>query len=237
MSSRRSGPFHHPRPASDAPAAAPSEPPPPFPDAPPEAARGLAPDALARLDAYGRELATGGVVRGLIGPREVPRLWDRHLLNCAALAELIQPGETVADIGTGAGLPGLVLALVRPDLRVILVEPLQRRCDFLAEMIKRFDLGKRVSIRRGKANAVPPCQADVVTSRAVAALDELATWSLPHARVGGRLLAMKGQKAAEELAAAAPVLARWGADTDAAVLACGAWLEAPVQVVRADRRK
>jgi 16S rRNA (guanine527-N7)-methyltransferase len=226
----------HPRHASAA--TPPPEPPPPFPAAPPEAARGLAPDALARLDAYGRELATGGVIRGLIGPREVPRLWDRHLLNCAALAELVKPGELVADIGTGAGLPGLVLALIRPDLRVILVEPLQRRCDFLAEMIKRFDLGKRVSIRRGKANAVPPCQADVVTSRAVAALDELAGWSLPHARVGGRLLALKGQRAADELAAALPVLARWGAEADAGVEACGAaWLESPVLVVRATRRR
>ncbi len=233
----------HPRPSSDPARAAadaatkPPEPPPPFPPAPAEAARGLAPEALARLDAYGRELATGGVVRGLIGPREVPRLWDRHLLNCAALAELIRPGECVADIGTGAGLPGLVLALVRPDLRVILVEPLQRRCDFLAEMIKRFELAKRVSIRRGKAAAVPPCQADVVTSRAVAPLEELAAWSLPHARVGGRLLALKGQRAEEELAAALPVLARWGADADGVVQTCGAaWLESPVQVVRATRR-
>ncbi len=226
----------HPRPAS-APTP-PPEPPPPFPAAPPEAGRGLTPEALSRLDAYGRKLATGGVIRGLIGPREVPRLWDRHLLNCAALAELIQPGELVADIGTGAGLPGLVLALIRPDLRVILVEPLQRRCDFLAEMIKCFELGKRVSIRRGKANVVPPCQADVVTSRAVAALDELAAWSLPHARVGGRLLALKGQRAVEELAAALPVLGRWGAEADASVETCGtAWLENPVLVVRATRRR
>jgi 16S rRNA (guanine527-N7)-methyltransferase len=226
----------HPR--SDSAANPPIEPPPPFPASPQEAARGLAPDALARLDAYGRELATGGVIRGLIGPREVARLWDRHLLNCAALAELIQPGELVADIGTGAGLPGLVLALVRPDLRVILVEPLQRRCDFLAEMIKRFELGKRVSIRRGKAHVVLPCQADVVTSRAVAALDELAAWSLPHARVGGRLLALKGQRAAEELAAALPMLGRWGAESDAGVELCGAaWLETPVLVVRATRRR
>jgi 16S rRNA (guanine527-N7)-methyltransferase len=226
----------HPRPAS---AATPHpEPPPPFPAAPPEASRGLTPDVIARLDAYGRELASGGVIRGLIGPREVPRLWDRHLLNCAALAELIQPGELVADIGTGAGLPGLVLALARPDLRVILIEPLLRRCDFLAEMIKRFGLGKRVSIRRGKANVVPTSQADVVTSRAVAALDELAAWSLPHARVGGRLLALKGQRAAEELAAALPVLGRWGAEADASVEPCGAaWLESPVLVVRATRRR
>jgi 16S rRNA (guanine527-N7)-methyltransferase len=177
-------------------------------------------------------------VRGLIGPREVSRLWDRHLLNCAALGELLAPGETVADIGTGAGLPGLVLALTRPDLRVVLIEPLQRRCDFLAEMIARFALAPRVTLLRGKASALPPVGADVVTSRAVAALDELAAWSLPHARPGGRLLALKGRRADEELTAALPVLARWGADADATVLPCGAaWLPEPAFVVRATRRR
>lgn len=210
----------------------------PFPPAPPEAAKAFAPDILARLDDYGRQLATEGVVRGLIGPREVPRLWDRHLLNCAALAEAIHQGELVADIGTGAGLPGLVLALVRPDLRIILVEPLQRRCDFLQEMILRYRFGKRVTIRRGKAHMVLPCNADVVTSRAVTALDNLAGWSFPHLRIGGRLLALKGQRAAEELAAARPLLAQWGADTDATVIPCGAsWLTEPIQVVSATRRR
>jgi 16S rRNA (guanine527-N7)-methyltransferase len=210
----------------------------PFPSAPPEAAKAFAPDAIARLDDYGRQLATEGVVRGLIGPREVPRLWDRHLLNCAALAEAIHQGELVADIGTGAGLPGLVLALVRPDLRIILVEPLQRRCDFLHEMILRYRFGKRVILRRGKAHMIAPCNADVVTSRAVTALDNLAGWSFPHVRVGGRLLALKGQRAAEELATALPLLATWGADTDATVITCGAtWLAEPVQIVSATRRR
>ena len=128
----------------------------PFPPAPPVVATAFDSAIAARLTAFGQQLATAGVLRGLIGPREVPRLWDRHLLNCAALAELIQPGETVADIGTGAGLPGLVLALVRPDLRLILIEPLQRRCDFLHEMIAHFDLAARVTVQRGKAHLVPP---------------------------------------------------------------------------------
>jgi 16S rRNA (guanine527-N7)-methyltransferase len=209
-----------------------------LPPVPPSATKVFSADVVGRLEDYGQQLATEGVLRGLIGPREVPRLWDRHLLNCAALAELIKPGECVADIGTGAGLPGLVLALVRPDIRVILVEPLQRRCDFLLEMIVRFKLAPRVSVRRGKAHTVQPCQADVVTSRAVAALDKLAAWSLPHARIGGRLLAMKGDRAAEELAAAGGVLKPFGADDGAQVLSCGAsWLETPVQVVCAVRRR
>jgi 16S rRNA (guanine527-N7)-methyltransferase len=207
-----------------------------LPPPPPEAVAHFAPDVLARLTDYGQQLATAGVIRGLIGPREVPRLWDRHLLNCAALAEALQQKETVADIGTGAGLPGLVLALVRPDLRIILVEPLQRRCDFLQEMILRYRFGPRVSLRRGKAHMIKPCEADVVTSRAVAALDVLAGWSFPHLKIGGRLLALKGDRADDELATARPVLAQWGADTAADVLVCGAtWLPQPIRVVRAPR--
>ena len=210
----------------------------PFPPVPAAVTATFAPEIVARLETYGRQLATEGVIRGLIGPREVPRLWDRHLLNCAALAELIKPGERVADIGTGAGLPGLVLALVRTDIQVILVEPLQRRCDFLQEMILMFRFGGRVTVRRGKANLIKPCEADVVTSRAVAALDKLAGWSLPHAKIGGRLLAMKGDRAAEELAGAGAALKPFGADAGASVLTCGqGWLETPVQVVCAVRRK
>ena len=220
------------------PDAAPPDPGASLPPPPPEAVAHFSPDILARLQAYGEVLATDGVVRGLIGPREVPRLWDRHLLNCAALAETMQAGETVADIGTGAGLPGLVLALVRDDLKIILVEPLQRRCDFLQEMIARFRLAPRVIIRRGKAHMIAPCRADVVTSRAVAALETLVGWSFPHLRIGGRLLALNGDRADEELAAARPLLAQWSADADADVVTCGsAWLPAPVKVVRATRRR
>jgi 16S rRNA (guanine527-N7)-methyltransferase len=210
----------------------------PLPPPPAEAVAHFAPATLASLADFGQQLATVGVIRGLIGPREVPRLWDRHLINCAALAEAIRPQEIVADIGTGAGLPGIVLALVRPDIKIILVEPLERRCVFLQEMILRFRFGPRVKIRRGKAHMIRPCEADVVTSRAVAALDTLAGWSFPHLKVGGRLLAMKGDRADEELATARPLLSQWGADAEAEVIACGAdWLPQPVKVVRALRRK
>lgn len=224
-------------PASPLPSSS-EEPSEPFPSAPAVALRQFAPEIVGRLTAFGEKLATDGVIRGLIGPREVPRLWDRHLLNCAALAELLEPNECVADIGTGAGLPGLVLPLVRDDIRVILIEPLQRRTDFLHEMIDHFGLGRRVTVQRGKAHMVPPSKADVVTSRAVAALDKLVAWSLPHARIGGRLLAMKGDRAAEELAAAGPALAAFHADRSARVVSCGTgWLEPAVQVVHAVRRK
>jgi len=221
-------------PAKTPPPAAPE----PLPPPPPEAVARFAPDILKRLNDYGQQLATAGVIRGLIGPREVPRLWDRHLLNCAALAEAIGEKETVADIGTGAGLPGLVVALVRPDLRVILIEPLERRCVFLQEMVKRFQLAPRVEVRRGKAHMVKPANADVVTSRAVAALDTLAGWSFPHLKIGGRLLALKGDRADEELAAAKDELAKWGAEAEATVITCGKeWLPQPIKVVRAPRRR
>src|SRR5690606_1562536 len=120
-----------------------AQPPPELPPAPPAAAR-LPDGTLNPLTEYGRLLATDGVIRGVIGPRAVPRLWDRHLLNCTALAEALPAGVRVADIGTGAGLPGIVLAIVRPDLSLVLIESLQRRCDFLREAVDRLELRNRV---------------------------------------------------------------------------------------------
>lgn len=210
----------------------------PLPPAPPHAASRLSPDALDRLTHYGKALATDGVIRGLIGPREVPILWDRHLLNCAAMAEAVPRQCRLADIGTGAGLPGMVLALIRPDLEIVLVDTLQRRCEFLEEMIAAFDLAPRVSVIWGRAEDIKPLKADIVTSRAVAALKKLALWSFPHTKIGGRLLAMKGQKAPEEITAARKVLAKWGADKDAEVVTCGqGWIDPAVSLVSATRRK
>lgn len=207
--------------------------------APPAAAvEALGESAIARLAAYGQILADAGVVRGMIGPREVPRLWERHLLNCAAVAEQIPPQAHVVDVGSGAGLPGLVLALVREDLRLTLIEPLQRRCDFLRETVGQLELSSRVEVLRSSADQVRPAEADIVTARAVAALDSLAPWCLRHAKVGGTMLAMKGQRAAEELTAARPVLQRWGAGAGATIVYCGgAWLETPVALVRAIRQR
>ncbi len=163
---------------------------------------GAAVDAAAE---YARLLATEGTVRGVIGPREVPRLWDRHLLNSAAIAPLVPAGARVVDVGSGAGLPGIPLALARPDLTVALLEPLARRAAFLTECVDRLGL-ERVTVVRGRAEEGPVRRelggADVVTARAVAPLDRLVGWCLPLLRPGGRLLAMKGSTAAEELAAA-----------------------------------
>jgi 16S rRNA (guanine527-N7)-methyltransferase len=181
---------------------------------PPDAdvvARVFPPERLSLLERYAELLATEGVVRGLIGPREVPRLWDRHLINCGLLAPLIAEGARVADLGSGAGLPGLVLAIGRPDLRVTLVEPMARRTAFLEEVCR--DLGlERVEVRRARAEQwTGSARFDVVTARALAPLPRLLAWGLPLVADDGALLAMKGESAAAEVAEAGPELRRRGA--------------------------
>jgi 16S rRNA (guanine527-N7)-methyltransferase len=167
-------------------------------ETPPPLVEQLYPRAAVRLAAYADLLAGPGTVRGLIGPREVPRLWDRHLLNCAVLERLIPEEATVADIGTGAGLPGIVLAIVRPDLQVSLVEPLLRRTTFLQEAVETLGLDN-ATVVRSRAEDLPVASYDVVTSRAVAPLGKLAGWCLPLCVEGGLMLAMKGSSAEEEL--------------------------------------
>jgi 16S rRNA (guanine527-N7)-methyltransferase len=189
---------------------------------------------------YGRLLATAGVERGLIGPREVPRLWDRHLLNCAVAVPLVPEGADVIDVGSGAGLPGIVWAIVRPDLRVICLEPLQRRAAFLEEVVAELDLGARVQVVRARAEdivrgrgPVTSLRAQVVTARAVAPLERLAGWTVPLVKPGGELLALKGRSAAEELQASATVLERLGV-LSVEIVECGAGVvESTTTVVRA----
>jgi 16S rRNA (guanine527-N7)-methyltransferase len=174
-------------------------------------------------------LATAGVLRGLIGPREVSRLWERHVLNCAVVAELVSAGSRLVDVGSGAGLPGIVLALARPDLEVVLLEPLARRVAFLEECRGRLGLDS-VAVYRGRAEDPDVVRVlggvDVVTARAVAPLDRLAGWCLPLLRSGGRLLALKGHSAADELETARPVLDRAGA-ADAEIVDIGASVVSP----------
>lgn len=163
------------------------------------------PEAEQNLTQFANWLADQGVVRGLLGPREVDRIWDRHLANCAVIAELIPHGASLIDIGSGAGLPGLVVAIVRPDVQCTLIEPLLRRTEFLQEVVD--DLGlSNVSIRRGRAEQVTDLQADVVTARAVAPLGKLLGWALPLMKNNGQILAMKGQSAAVEIEEAADLL-------------------------------
>lgn len=193
----------------------------------------------AELRLFADFVATVGVERGLVGPREVPRIWERHILNCAVVAELIPHGASVADVGSGAGLPGLVLAIARPDLDVHLIEPLLRRTTFLSEAVSLLGLTERVKVHRGRANEVRLTSAsgtcDVVTSRAVAALDVLTQWSLPLVKVGGEMLALKGSSAAEELATHQAAIARAGGDAGE-VLTVGAGVVDPETTVVRIRR-
>jgi 16S rRNA (guanine527-N7)-methyltransferase len=167
--------------------------------------------ALDQARRYAHLLATDGVTRGLIGPRETERLWDRHLINCAVVAELLPERGVLVDIGSGAGLPGVVLAMLRPSLRVILLEPLLRRSVFLEECVAELGLSNATVLRaRAEEKAAAHVEADVATARAVAPLDRLAGWAVRLLRPGGELLAIKGQSADEEIAAAQPVLSRLG---------------------------
>jgi 16S rRNA (guanine527-N7)-methyltransferase len=183
--------------------------------------------------AYAEILATDGIARGLVGPREAGRIWERHLLNSVVLAGLVAPGVRVVDLGSGAGLPGLPIALARPDLEIVLLEPLLRRTRFLDEVVDRLDLGERVSVHRGRAEEgrrlLTP--ADVVVSRAVAPMERLVPWSLGLLRPGGQMLAVKGDRAEEEFAAVLDRLPSWGA-TDGSVQSIDSdLLAAPVRVV------
>jgi 16S rRNA (guanine527-N7)-methyltransferase len=175
----------------------------------PGAAAGVFGSALPAAAAYAGILATRGVAHGLLGPREVPRLWDRHLLNCAVVAELVAERRgTLLDLGSGAGLPGLVLAMVLPDTAVTLLEPMERRCRFLTECVTELELAN-VTVLRGRAEDVT-LRTDVVTARAVAPLPRLAELAVGVVRPGGMVLAIKGRTAADELKAAGPVLRRMG---------------------------
>jgi 16S rRNA (guanine527-N7)-methyltransferase len=184
---------------------APAAPVPPMP----AAAAGVFGPAVPAATAYAGILATRGVAYGLLGPREVPRLWDRHLLNCAVVAELVRERRgTLLDLGSGAGLPGLVLAMVLPDTAVTLLEPMERRCRFLTECVTELGLAN-VTVLRGRAEDVT-LRTDVVTARAVAPLPRLAELAVGVVRPGGMVLAIKGRTAADELEAAGPVLRRIG---------------------------
>ena len=164
------------------------------------------PDAAENLARFAHWLAGAGVERGFLGPREVDRIWDRHIANCAVVEELIPINSKVFDIGSGAGLPGLVLAIVRPDITIGLIEPLMRRSEFLKEVVADLGITEQVTVMRGRAEELKGHTAPVVTARAVAPLGKLLTWSLPLTTKGGVILAMKGSSAATEIADAKEIL-------------------------------
>ncbi|CAB4679793.1 MAG: 16S rRNA (guanine(527)-N(7))-methyltransferase RsmG [Actinobacteria bacterium] len=151
-----------------------------------------------QIQRYAQFLAGAGIERGLIGPKEGDRIWERHIANCIPITTIIPQRVRVADIGSGAGLPGVVIALARPDLKVSLVEPLQRRVDFLNEIVA--ELGLDIEVIRGRAERVKK-QFEVVTARAVAPLEKLINISWHMIPKSGSLMAMKGESAADEILA------------------------------------
>jgi 16S rRNA (guanine527-N7)-methyltransferase len=202
-----------------------------LPPAPPQAVQLFGP-AMAAVERYANLLAGPGVARGLIGPREVPRLWERHLLNSAAVAELVPRPCTLVDLGSGAGLPGIVLALLLPDVAVTLLEPMLRRVTFLEECVQALGLDN-AQVRRGRAEDLAgQLSADVVTARAVAPLDRLAALALGLVRPGGTVLAIKGATAQQEVAAARRALARLGVRSADVVRAGGGKVDPAATVVR-----
>ncbi|ASY11277.1 16S rRNA (guanine(527)-N(7))-methyltransferase RsmG [Candidatus Planktophila lacus] len=151
------------------------------------------------IRAYAEFLTTAGIERGLIGPREGERIWDRHIFNCLPVTQLLPQGASLFDIGSGAGLPGIVIALARPDLKVTLIEPLERRVEFLNEAVAAIAAGGvEIEVIRGRAQDVKK-SADFVTARAVAPMEKLKKISWHMVKTGGSLLAMKGESAANEM--------------------------------------
>ena len=197
---------------------------------PEQLARELYGDAAILIGHYVDILTSKGIDCGLLGPRETDRVWDRHILNSAALADLIAVGSSVIDVGSGAGLPGIPLALLRPDLRITLLEPLLRRSTFLVETLDDLDLAERVTVVRARAED-HPLRYDVVVARAVAPLDRLIGWCNPLREPGGMLLALKGRSAAVELGRAARVLQQHRLTAEVVTAASDQRME-PVSVVR-----
>jgi 16S rRNA (guanine527-N7)-methyltransferase len=193
------------------------------------------------LQRYADILASDGVDHGLIGPREIPRLWSRHLLNSAVVvdpaANLVASGVTVADVGSGAGLPGLVWAIARPDLQVTLIEPLLRRATFLTQAVQDLGISDRVSVLRGRGEEVKAVWGtfDVVTARAVAPLGKLLGWTVPLLRQGGQLLALKGQSVAGEIESASNEIKQYGLRNVEIILVGSPWVDPATTVVSATR--
>ncbi|WP_440713514.1 16S rRNA (guanine(527)-N(7))-methyltransferase RsmG [Gordonia sp. FQ] len=203
----------------------------------PAVAREIFGERIGLAQQYVDILSDEGVLRGLIGPSEPARLWSRHVLNSAVVGEEIGEGLRVIDIGSGAGFPGIPLAIARPDLEVVLVEPLLRRTTFLDEVVEALGLDN-VTVVRGRAEERPTLEAvgtaDVVTSRAVAPLDRLARWSAPLIAVGGHLVALKGRTAAEEISTHAAAAGMVGL-TDLTTREVGAQLDEPTTVLLGTR--
>lgn len=202
------------------------------PETTPDNATGVFGEYLDQAEEYARLLIRDGDLLGLIGPRELPRLWSRHILNSAVVADLVLPGETVADVGSGAGLPGIPMAIKMPDTSFVLIEPMERRANWLAEIVVPALELKNVQVLRARAEEAPVDRYQVTTARAVSALPKLIRMLAPLTAPGGRILAMKGSKAAAEIEESKSLTKKFGLKNFEIVTVGEKLLTDPTTVVR-----
>jgi 16S rRNA (guanine527-N7)-methyltransferase len=189
-------------------------------------------EGITKARKYAELLIRDGDMLGLIGPRELPKLWTRHILNSAVVAEFVEAGQKVADVGSGAGLPGIPMAIVRPDATFILIEPMERRATWLAEVaIPEIGL-TNVQVLRGRAEEAPLANYDVATARAVSALPKLLRMLVPLVVPGGQILALKGSRAGEEIEESRPLAKRMKIADFEVLVAGKETLDEPTTVVR-----
>jgi 16S rRNA (guanine527-N7)-methyltransferase len=200
-------------------------------EAEPESAKAIFGPQIEKARAFAQKLANDSDDLGLLGPRELDKLWSRHILNSAVVSETVKAADLVADVGSGAGLPGIPMAIALPEANFVLIEPMERRSTWMLEVIQELDLAN-VEVRRARAEEVLDLKFDIVTARAVAALDKLLRLTVPLLKPGGSLIALKGSKAAEEIEAAKKLQKKLGIASFEIQICGEKFLAEPTSVVK-----
>ena len=200
-------------------------------EAEPKSAKAIFGPQIEKARAFAQKLANDSDDLGLLGPRELDKLWSRHILNSAVVVETVKPGDQVADVGSGAGLPGIPMAIALPEAQFVLIEPMERRSSWMLEVIQELGL-TNVEVRRARAEEVLDLKFDIVTARAVAALDKLLRLTVPLLKPGGSLIALKGSKAAEEIEASKKLQMKLGIASFEIQICGEKFLAEPTSVVK-----